>query len=290
MDFTPDFLDDFVDRKVAIFLGAGVSAGVHTRTGDPVKTWAKFLADISLKTGNPELIGEVKELLDKDDYLFACELLKDHFDEDWEKILKAEYEQIGEITALQEIVLKLKQRIIVTTNFDLFIESNWDKIITEATHYLQVKNGISSDCFSAFRDGRDYLIKLHGSINAPETMIFSLSDYASKAHANWQYSTFMEMLLITHTVLFIGFSMNDYTITNFLEVYAKKYPKSRPHYAFLPDYNSERKIRIMKSHRKLFVLPYSSVDNHRELVQLLESLEMQIIDRKRYRSADSVLT
>lgn len=290
MDFTPDFLDDFVDRKVAIFLGAGVSAGVHTRTGDPVKTWAKFLEETSLKTRNPELIDEVKELLDKDDYLFACELLKDHFNEDWEEILKAEYEQIGEITALQEIVLKLKQRIIVTTNFDLFIESNWDKIITEATHYLQVKNGISSDCFSAFRDGRDYLIKLHGSINAPETMIFSLSDYASKAHANWQYSTFIEMLLTTHTVLFIGFSMNDYTITNFLEVYAKKYPKSRPHYAFLPDYNSERKIRIMKSHRKLFILPYSSLDNHRELVQLLESLEMQIIDRKRYRLADSVLT
>lgn len=290
MDFTPDFLDDFVDRKVAIFLGAGVSAGVHTRTGDPVKTWAKFLEETSLKTRNPELIDEVKELLDKDDYLFACELLKDHFNEDWEEILKAEYEQIGEITALQEIVLKLKQRIIVTTNFDLFIESNWDKIITEATHYLQVKNGISSDCFSAFRDGRDYLIKLHGSINAPETMIFSLSDYASKAHANWQYSTFIEMLLTTHTVLFIGFSMNDYTITNLLEVYAKKYPKSRPHYAFLPDYNSERKIRIMKSHRKLFILPYSSLDNHRELVQLLESLEMQIIDRKRYRLADSVLT
>jgi len=50
MDFTPDFLDDFLDKKVAIFLGAGVSAGVNTRTGDPVKTWAKFLEDASLKT------------------------------------------------------------------------------------------------------------------------------------------------------------------------------------------------------------------------------------------------
>lgn len=289
MEFTPDFLDDFVDRKVAIFLGAGVSAGVNTRTGVPVKTWSSFLKETSLGTSLPELIAEVQELLGRDEYLFACELLKDHYADGWEGILKAEYEKIGTITELQETVLMLKQRIIVTTNFDLFIENNWDKIITDATHYLQVKNGISSDCFSAFRDSQDYLIKLHGSINAPETMIFSLSDYASKAHANWQYSTFMEMLFTTHTVLFIGFSMNDTTITNLLEVYAKKYPKSRPHYAFLPDYNSDRKIRIMKSHRKLFVLPYSSADEHKELVNLLKSLEQQIVERKRFRAAGPVI-
>jgi hypothetical protein len=288
MDFTPDLLDDFLARKVAIFLGAGVSAGVHTRTGESVKTWAEFLDETSQKTGKDELIAEVKELLDTKDYLFACELLKDHFADDWETILKGEYEKIGEITTLQEIVLKLKQRIIVTTNFDLFIESKWDRVNTDATHHLQVKNGISPDCFSAFRDDRDYLIKLHGSINAPETMIFSLSDYASKAHANWQYSTFMEMLLTTHTVLFIGFSMNDSTITNLLEVYTKKYPKNRPHYAFLPDYTSERKIRIMKSHRKLFILPYSSKDNHRELVELLGTLEKKIAERKRILSADKI--
>lgn len=42
MDFTPDLLDDFITRKVAFFLGAGISAGVHTRTGESVKTWAEF--------------------------------------------------------------------------------------------------------------------------------------------------------------------------------------------------------------------------------------------------------
>jgi hypothetical protein len=288
MDFTPDLLDDFIARKVAIFLGAGISAGVHTRSGESVKTWAEFIEETSQKTRKDELIAEVKELLDKKDYLFACELLKDHLADDWETILKDEYEKIGEITALQETVLRLKQRIIITTNFDLFIESKWDMVNIDATHHLQVKNGISPDCFSAFRDDRDYLIKLHGSINAPETMIFSLSDYASKAHANWQYNTFMEMLLTTHTVLFIGFSMDDSTITNLLGVYAKKYPKSRPHYAFLPDYTSNRKIRIMKSHRKLFIIPYSSKDNHKELVELLDALEKQMVERKRILSADKI--
>jgi hypothetical protein len=290
MDFTPDLLDDFVTRKVAIFLGAGISACVHTRTGESVKTWSEFLIDTSKKTGQDELISEVKEFLDRKDYLFACELLKDHFADEWETILKSEYEKIGEITELQKAVLELKQRIIVTTNFDLFVERNWDLINTDATHNLQIKNGISADCFSAFRDDKDYLIKIHGSINAPDTMIFSLSDYASKAHANWQYNTFMETLLNTHTVLFIGFSMDDAAITNILGVYAKKYPRSRPHYAFLPDYTSERKIKIMKSHRKLYILPYSSKDNHKELLDLLHALKQQIAVRKRFLSIDKKRT
>ncbi|AOS83413.1 hypothetical protein BIU88_04195 [Chlorobaculum limnaeum] len=281
MDFTPDLLDDFITRKVAFFLGAGISAGVHTRTGESVKTWAEFLIETSKKTGQDELISEVKEFLDRKDYLFACELLKDHFADEWETILKSEYEKIGEITELQKAVLELKQRIIVTTNFDLFIERNWDLINTDATHNLQIKNGISADCFSVFRDEKDYLIKIHASINAPDTIIFSLSDYASKAHANWQYSTFIETLLNTHTVLFIGFSMDDATITNILAVYAKKYPRSRPHYAFLPDYTSDRKIKIMKSHRKLYILPYSSKDNHQELLVLLNELKQEIEKRKR---------
>lgn len=289
MEFTPDLLDDFVNRRVALFLGAGVSVGVHTRSGVPVKTWSEFLRESAAETSKLDLVTEVEELLAKDDFLFACELLKEHFAEDWEQILKQEYEMIGEITWLQESILKLNQRILVTTNFDLFLERQWDNIYTDATHHLQVKNGITSDCFSAFRDGQNYLIKLHGSINAPETLIFSLSDYASKAHANWQYGTFMEMLLATHTVLFIGFSMNDTTITNLLEIYAKKFPKSRPHYAFLPDYTSDRKIKIMKSHRKLFVLPYSSRDNHVELVDLIQSLSKQIDKRKRILAAEAPL-
>jgi hypothetical protein len=100
----------------------------------------------------------------------------------------------------------------------------------------------------------------------------------------------METLFITHTVLFIGFSMDDSAITNLLEVYAKKYPKCRPHYAFLPDYNSNRKIRIMKSHRKLFIMPYSSAHNHRELEDLLNELRRQVAERRRILSADKVRT
>lgn len=285
MEFTPDLLDDFLDKKVAIFIGAGVSAGVNTRTREPLKTWPKFISTAAVATNNQELINDVEELLSRGDYLFSCELLKEHYADEWERILRNEYEKIGELSPLQKNIISLKQRVIVTTNFDLFIDNGWEKINDDATHYIKIKNGISAECFSIFRDDDNYLIKLHGSISNPETMIFSLSDYASKAHANWQYSMFMDTLLMTHTVLFVGFSMNDHVITDLLESHAKRYPKNRPHYAFLPDYFSDRKIKIMKSHRKLFVIPYKSENNHAELTSLFDELLDAISVRKKHREA-----
>jgi len=136
-----------------------------------------------------------------------------------------------------------------------------------------------------FHTKRHRAVKLHGSINSAESMIFSLSDYASKAHSNWQYSAFIETLLCTHTVVFIGFSMKDAAITNLLEIYTQKFPKNRPHYAFMPDFDSERKARIMKNYRKLFVIPYSSKDGHKQLPLLLEKLKGQVNERKRLAAA-----
>lgn len=283
--FTPDLLDDFVRGRVAIFLGAGVSAAVSTRAGQSIRTWAAFLEDTAKSTADRSIKSEVTDLLEKGDYLFACEILKEYFGERWEGVLKNEFEKIGDLSKLQLAILGLQQRILVTTNFDLFLESNWDRANPQATHHLQVKNGLSAECFAAFRDDQPYLIKLHGSINSPDSMIFSLSDYASKAHSNWQYSSFVETLLCTHTVLFIGFSMKDAAITNLLEIYAQKYPKSRPHYAFMPDFSSDRRVRIMKNYRKLFIIPYDSKDNHRQLTTYLESLRKQIQQRKKLASA-----
>lgn len=286
--FTPDLLDDFSRDRVAIFLGAGVSAGVNTRVGRPIRTWGEFLKETAQTVSDKTVKAEVKDLVEKGDYLFACEILKDHLSDRWEPILKDEFEKIGEPSQLQRAILDLRSRVVVTTNFDLFIESHWDGANPKATHHLQVKNGISADCFSMFRDDQPYLIKLHGSINSPDSLIFSLSDYASKASANWQYGAFIETLLCTYTILFVGFSMKDPAITNLLEVYTQKYPRNRPHYAFMPDFSSDRKARIMKSCRKLFIIPYDSKDQHRELTVMLEKLRSEVERRRRLRSTSLV--
>lgn len=289
IEFTPDLLDDFIQGRAAIFLGAGVSAGINTRAGKSIRTWARFLEDTAKQLSDTATAAEVTELVAQGEYLFACEILKESFGDRWESILKDEFEKIGNPSPLQESIISLGARITITTNFDLFIERHWERLNPKATHHLQVKNGISPECFSVFRDDKPHLIKLHGSINQTDSMIFSLSDYAAKAHSNWQYSSFMETLLCTHTVIFIGFSMRDAAITNLLEIYAQRYPKNRPHYAFMPDFDSSRKIEIMKKYRKLFIVSYNSKNNHAQLTQHIKTLGRQIETRKKL-AASSVLT
>ena len=57
--------------EVAVFLRAGVSAGVNTRTGKPIRTWGEFLEETAKTVPDRTVRAEVKDLVAKGDYLFA---------------------------------------------------------------------------------------------------------------------------------------------------------------------------------------------------------------------------
>ena len=104
-------------------------------------------------------------------------------------------------------------------------------------------------------------------------MIFSKSDYARRAFSSWIYNEYLESLLLTHTFLFIGFSMNDPAITSIIELYAQKYPKLRPHYIFQADPVDDMLSDVARSLRKLFVIKYDPRENHSELPKMLRDLQ-----------------
>ncbi|MFD2836555.1 hypothetical protein ACFS3C_08295 [Azotobacter vinelandii] len=41
----PDLINDLAERRTVIFVGAGVSAGVTTRSGGRLKVWDAFLKE-----------------------------------------------------------------------------------------------------------------------------------------------------------------------------------------------------------------------------------------------------
>jgi len=135
--------------------------------------------------------------------------------------------------------------------------------------------------FKLFRDNSDYIIKLHGSIDDPSSMIFSKSDYNKYAYGSWVYTKFIDTLLLTYTIIFIGFSMTDPAISFLVEMYAERLPESRPHYIFLAGDIPETYIQITKRLRKLFVIPYSENDNHIELITLIKQLEKEVALHRR---------
>lgn len=280
-EFVPDLLDDFVSKRVALFLGSGVSAGVQTRSKQNVRTWDKFLIDCLKKVGEHTKRQEIESILKAGDLLLGCELLKEELGDTWNEILRGEYDQIGEVTGLQKAIIGLNPRIIVTTNFDKFFESAWDGVKTEATHHLKVEVGISDSSFDLFRSSDPCLFKLHGSISDTKSMIFAKSEYIAKAYSSWAYSKFLEVLFTTHTVLFIGFSLSDPAISHILELHANLHPRGRPHYAFMPDTVGPLKRSAMKSLKKLYVISYSSQANHKELEDKIKQLSAAVTRRNK---------
>lgn len=288
LEFNSDLVDDLAKGRTALFLGSGVSSSAMTKSGKRMKGWDAFLREQISEISKTEDKEIAQDLLNKKDYLLACEITKECLGvEKWEEAVTAEFSQAGTTSELHKAILSLNQRITITTNFDKYLESS---ITAEnsGTHLPTIYNGLRPDIFKVLRDENKYLIKLHGTVDNPESLIFAKSDYNDKAYGNWVYRDFIETLLLTHTLVFVGFSMDDPAITHLIEMYANKYNKCRPHYIFTSGPVQEKIKAMSKKFRKLYIIDYSPDNNHEELVKLIESLASQTNTRRKSLLAESI--
>ena len=221
----------------------------------------------------------VKDRLRAKDFLIASELLKKSITEKWLSILEAEFQQAADTSRLHKAIISLDQRIIVTTNFDKLIENAWNE--GNITRYPNVISNIDQQVFKLFRNDESYLIKIHGTIDDSRNIVFDKTSFQRKAFSNRFYQDLIETLLLTHTFLFVGFSMDDPAVSLLVESHAYRYSDTRPHYAFAPGKNQSDIDNLSRSIRKLFVLRYPSANNHLALAEQIEWLAELGAKRKR---------
>lgn len=277
--FNADLLNDIAKRKVVLFVGAGASKWAKPRGGGSFKGWAEFLNHACAKIAETSTKKLISGRIKKGDFLIASELLKNHLGEEWSRILSAEFQQAADTSRLHRALIALDQRIIVTTNFDKLIETAWAEG-TQGRH-PSVVSKLDQKAFRLFRDDDPYLIKLHGSIDEPDGVVFDKTSYQKTAFANQFYRELIGTLLLTHTFIFIGFSMEDPAISLVVESHAYRYSDTRPHYIFMPGSPNRPIDELSKSLRKLFVLRYSEKDGHIALAESLEALGQDARERRR---------
>lgn len=276
--FNADLVSDIATRKVVIFVGAGASRWAKPHSGNSFKDWTKFL-EHAAKSASPRIRKLVNERLVAKDYLIASELLKSNLADKWTGILEAEFQQAADVSRLHQAIIALGQRVIVTTNFDKLIEKAWND--AKITHYPKVITKIDQQAFKLFRDNESYLIKIHGSIDEPENIVFDKTSFQRAAFSNRFYQDLIQTLLLTHTFLFIGFSMDDPAVSLLVESHAYRYSDTRPHYAFVSGKPQTEIDGLSKSIRKLFVLRYPDADGHIDLAIQLEELAKQGAARRK---------
>lgn len=281
--FNPDLIDDFARQRVVLFLGAGVSASALTSTKGRIAGWEAFLLKAAGHILSPTLKKQVTKLIKSNhDYLLACEILQSSLDSEWANLITEEFGQVATPSVLHKSLLSLRQRLIITTNFDKLIETAWNDPSDAGTHYPTVISTIDNDIFRILKSHKaNYVLKIHGTIDSPKSMIFSRSEYIRMAFRNENYATFLESLLFNYTFMYVGFSMDDPAITSLMEMYALRYPTARPHYIVVPAGMPDNIADIHKKLRKLVIMPYGGPKDHSGLPPMIAELADQVAQKRK---------
>lgn len=275
-----DLVSDIARRTCVLYIGAGVSANSSSAKGISPPTWEAFLRSCLTKINKADC-AYIEQLLSQKDLLSACEVIID-------KIGTAEFNNVAQDAfrrpgfkpaSIHETIYNLDARLVITPNVDKIYEQ-----YAQATSCgtIVVKKQTEHDISNFIRSTDRVILKAHGSIDAPNEMIFSKYQYNE---ARYKYSGFyklLDSLALTHTYVFIGCGLNDPNIRLTLENYNFGFPGCKPHYFVAADtaMNPDLEQSLLKN-CNLKVIKYDNSDGkHEKLLPALNDLVALVEDER----------
>jgi hypothetical protein len=214
---------------IMIFLGAGLSYGVGRQPGraafDLPRAWhdeARFPAwsqmiermrkQLLESERDDDTRAGIERFFTEQEQLDAAELYRQRVgDERYFGFLRGQFEthpdDADALTPSHQALVRLPIRQLFTTNYDQLIElayQRWGDGLTVAT---------TPEEFLAQRVARPgpHLVKLHGDIDRPETIVLTRDDYASSRLTRAEMFRHFAQEARFSFFLFVGFSLRDPT-------------------------------------------------------------------------------
>lgn len=255
------------DNRLAIFVGAGISKYSET-SGLKIPLW-------------DDLIRKIQQDLDEhqeQDYLKLAQLYYLEFGEfSYYQMLKEFFSSNLEPSEIHKLIFQIKPQYVITTNWDDILE----KTVSEHNFFYDL---VVSDDDLVKSTMQKKLIKMHGDFKH-HNIVFKEDDYLNYSHNFPLTENFIKSILSTHTVLFIGYSYNDYNlkqITKWIQSFSKVKP---PAYMVEFKYNESRAKYLENHGITLLPLNITSGDEHikrqqmySEMKGFLESIKNKQID------------
>ena len=270
----PELVSDLARRRSVLFLGAGISRNSTNASGRSPRTWVEFLKHAAAKL--PSVPRHVKKMLAEGDLLTTCEVLKNNLGRDsFNSTLIDEYLAPGyQPSAIHDTLFKLDARIVATPNFDKIYESHANH---KAGGSVRVKHQYDTDIAEAVRRNDRLVLKVHGSIDTPDRMIFTRAEYAEARSRYRGFYAVLEALALTHTFLFLGCGINDPDVRLLLEDMFFRYPNARPHIFVLPNNALHADlVAIVQSTMNVRILTYNPAGGHSQLLTGLDDLLLRV--------------
>jgi hypothetical protein len=199
------------EHQLVPFLGAGCSLGHVKVDWDGISHVMSARLPPSPSKSNAEI---------SEDFVVAhghgalCDLLGEHL------LIRAFHDEHGTIP-LQ--VLALELRSAYTTNQDNVLE-------VAAAHYGRPIVVVSTlEDLRKVRPGDRILYKFHGSLEHPETVVFTESQYQARMAAPDHFMDIrLRSDLLTKSLLFVGYSFRDPNLRALIKELAARFPGSLP--------------------------------------------------------------
>lgn len=272
-----DLVDDIARRKCVLVLGAGVSKNSTNVKGDRPKDWKEFLMyaseEINVKT-------EIRRQIKSGDFLTACELIKKQLGRDGfntmvkDEFLKPQFQP----AKIHEYIFNLDSRIIITSNFDKI----YDTYANSTTFgNVIVKKFNETDIADCLRRSDPLIIKIHGTVESPDNLIFTRKDYSEARTKYRDFYHLIDALSITHTFVFVGCGTNDPDIRLMLEDYSFRFSQNRKHYIIMSKKAVHEKVReVINETMSLRSIIYDPKNHHEELTKSLKELVVKVESKR----------
>ena len=241
-------MDAARNNKLVFFVGSGFS---------------KFSETLLLKIPSwAELIDELKQDLDchaESDFLKIAQLYFIKFGEHlYVNKTKSFFPQDLLPSEFHKNLYKLKPHYIITTNWDDLLEKT---PIAQREAYELV---CSDDDLSQCRLDKK-IIKMHGDFDH-HNFVFKEDDYLQYSHHFPLIENYIKGVFTTHTVVFLGYSYNDYNLKQIVTWINRISKATPPKYLLAKDFDDGQN-QYLKNHCITLLSPVLPCDSHEELYE-----------------------
>lgn len=271
----PEIKEAVSNSKLVIFIGAGASRIIGC------SGWQELANQLVDAAHECKLINYQEKEKIVEDYgpRKAITILKQYLPKDLYKNTLGnaltEDKKKSSKYPIYESLFKMRG-IYLTTNVDIYFDKYFEKPKT----YIDIKQFKSANITPLS------LFHLHGSINNFDQMIFSTQEYIN--HYNRKdIQLFLKRIFSEYTVLFIGYSLSELEIIDYVMLKSNSSNKSSTdaeearHFILLPFFKAEK--NMFKFEREYFqginlkAIPYAIDENgHEQLFSLVNAWEKEI--------------